>query len=208
METDSPMKHGVGRLSNELNAWVNHNFTKIMIGIMLIAIVVMARVLPHAPNFTPTLAVGLVAGVYFSSSWALVIGLGGYFISNLFLPSNSLVGSLIVVGAIAVSIILGRLAAKAMRRTKIWRKAGSVLLVTLASSVAFFLITNCNLLYNGYGMYPMNFGGLMESYVAGLPFFRTQLLGDLMYSGMLFGAMEAAHYLAGVLSSHQLADRN
>ena len=45
-------------------------------------------------------------------------------------------------------------------------------------------------------MYQMNFAGLMESYAAGIPFFRTQILGDFIYSGALFGAMETARYFA------------
>jgi hypothetical protein len=38
----------------------------------------------------------------------------------------------------------------------------------------------------------MNFGGMIESYVMGLPFFRSQIIGDVMYSGALFGAYELA----------------
>jgi hypothetical protein len=32
----------------------------------------------------------------------------------------------------------------------------------------------------------------MESYIAALPFFRNSLIGDLLYTGALFGAYEVA----------------
>lgn len=186
----------------KVNDWVNQNFAKILIALGLAALVSVARLAPHLPDFTPTLAVGLVAGAYLPSGLALVAGLGGYFASNLFLPGNSFIGSLVVVAAIIVAIVAGRLVAHVMRRRSFSRKVGAVVFATLASSVAFFLITNCNFLYNGYAFYPMNLGGLIESYAAGIPFFRTQLLGDLIYSGALFGAAEIAKSL---VAKHETA---
>ena len=35
--------------------------------------------------------------------------------------------------------------------------------------------------------YPLNFHGMIESYVAGLPFLRNTMIGDLLYTGLLFG---------------------
>jgi hypothetical protein len=35
--------------------------------------------------------------------------------------------------------------------------------------------------------YPHNLTGLGEAYVAGLPFFRNSLAGDLFFSSVLFG---------------------
>ena len=189
------MRKNVRSSTLKANDWVNRNFVKILIALGLVVLVVVARLVPHLPDFTPTLAVGLVAGTYLPSGLALLAGLGGYFASNLFLPGNSFIGSLVVVAAIVVAITVGRFMSRVMRQRKISRKLGAVVFATLISSVAFFLITNCNFLYNGYAFYPMNFGGLIESYVAGIPFFRTQLLGDLVYSGVLFGAAETAKWL-------------
>jgi formate-dependent nitrite reductase membrane component NrfD len=36
-------------------------------------------------------------------------------------------------------------------------------------------------------MYTQNFSGLLTSYIAGIPFFRNTLLGDLFYLSVLFG---------------------
>ena len=36
-------------------------------------------------------------------------------------------------------------------------------------------------------LYPHTLAGLAESYVAGLPFFRNTLVGDLFFTGVIFG---------------------
>ena len=35
-------------------------------------------------------------------------------------------------------------------------------------------------------LYPMNMAGLVACYTAAIPFFQNTLLGDLVYSGLLF----------------------
>ena len=67
---------------------------------------------------------------------------------------------------------------------------GTVLTGTLLGSVLFFLITNGAVWAFGT-MYPHSFAGLMQSYLMGIPFFKNTLLGDLFYTGVLVGSMEA-----------------
>ena len=56
----------------------------------------------------------------------------------------------------------------------------------LASSVIFFVVTNFGVWLSS-GMYPLNAGGLVASYVAAIPFFHYTLGGNLFYAGVLFG---------------------
>ena len=37
------------------------------------------------------------------------------------------------------------------------------------------------------GLYPMTAEGLMQAYVAGIPFFQNSLLGNVVYSAVIFG---------------------
>ena len=69
-----------------------------------------------------------------------------------------------------------------------------VVSTALVSSLVFFLITNCAFFYPvpevidpTMTSYPHTFEGLMTSYTAGLPFLKNQILGDLFFSGVLFG---------------------
>jgi hypothetical protein len=40
----------------------------------------------------------------------------------------------------------------------------------------------------------------MQSYVAGLPFFRNTLEGDMLFTIAMFATPVAVHYLAGVFA--------
>jgi hypothetical protein len=57
-------------------------------------------------------------------------------------------------------------------------------------SVQFFLITNAAVWLEGW--YDRDLGGLWQSYVAGIPFFRATLVSDLLYTAAFFGAYEIA----------------
>jgi hypothetical protein len=37
-------------------------------------------------------------------------------------------------------------------------------------------------------MYPHNVSGILTSYAAGLPFFRNMLIGNMVFSSVLFGS--------------------
>jgi hypothetical protein len=52
----------------------------------------------------------------------------------------------------------------------------------------FFLITNAAVWIGG--AYDRGIDGLWQSYVAGLPFYRGTLLGDLFYTAAFFGLYE------------------
>jgi hypothetical protein len=72
-----------------------------------------------------------------------------------------------------------------LRRTENPLRIGTA---ALGGSMVFFLVTNF-LSWRGQSLaYPQTFAGLMESYAMGLPFYRGTLIGDLIFSGLLFGA--------------------
>lgn len=56
----------------------------------------------------------------------------------------------------------------------------------LTGSVSFFLISNFGV-WAATAMYPKTLAGLGACYVAGLPFFRRGLEGDLLFTAVLFG---------------------
>jgi hypothetical protein len=67
-----------------------------------------------------------------------------------------------------------------------------IILYAIFSSLLFFLISNFGVWVSG-NLYPLNFQGLISCYLAGLPFLKGNLLGDLIYTSILFGI----YYLAG-----------
>lgn len=60
-----------------------------------------------------------------------------------------------------------------------------VISCALASSVAFFLLSNFSV-WAYWSMYPKNLGGLIACYAMGLPFFQRQVVGDVLFTSAMF----------------------
>jgi hypothetical protein len=58
----------------------------------------------------------------------------------------------------------------------------------LSSSLLFFLVSNFVCWLPPQTRYANSFQGLIDCYIAGIPFFRGTILGDLVFTGTLFGA--------------------
>ena len=56
---------------------------------------------------------------------------------------------------------------------------------SLAASVAFFVVSNFAV-WAVWHMYPKTLAGLLTAYVAAIPFFRNQVLADLLCAAVLF----------------------
>jgi hypothetical protein len=56
---------------------------------------------------------------------------------------------------------------------------------SLAASIAFFLVSNFAV-WVVWHMYPKTLAGLATAYVAAIPFFRNQVLADLLFAATLF----------------------
>ena len=72
--------------------------------------------------------------------------------------------------------------------------AGTVAVAALASSLSFFLITNF-MFWAFSQWYPHTASGLTACFVAGIPFYRNQLMGDALYTFAFFGGYRVlSHY--------------
>jgi uncharacterized protein DUF6580 len=58
-------------------------------------------------------------------------------------------------------------------------------LAALASPISFFLISNFAA-WAAFPMYPKTFAGLMSSYSLGVPFFRNDLIGTMLFTAVFF----------------------
>ena len=172
----------------------NHNTRFLVLAGMVLAAAI-ARLLRHPWNFTPIGAIALFGGAQFASKHAaFLLPLAALFLGDLFLGLHSLMPY--VYGCFAFTVCLGLW----VRRN---RSAGRIVIASLISSVVFFLVTNFSV-WALFDTYPKNTTGLIECYVAGLPFFRNGLLGDLFYSGLLFGGLALAQMRFVALREPQL----
>lgn len=152
----------------------------------LIGIGLLGRLAPHPPNTTPVTAIAFAAGKYIGPGWAIAIPLIVMVATDLVLGFYdwkvlvSVYASIAVIGGVS---ILAR-----------GTKPAIILLLVMASSVLFFLVTNFAV-WAASSWYPPTLEGLMASYIAGLPFLRNMFIGDLFYAASLLGAFEWAFTL-------------
>lgn len=159
----------------------------------LVLLGIMTRFVPHYPNFTAVGAVALLSGRYFERKFF------SYFIPLIFLWFSDIVLNIFVypeysagwqswIGntwtylGIALTIFIG---SELVRKVS----ALNVIQSSILSSLIFFLISNFGVWVNG-SMYPAHAGGLIAAYAAGLPYFWSTLLANLIFSLIFFGGYE------------------
>lgn len=170
------------------------NHKNIYISAALVLFIVLARVLPHVPNFAPVAAATLAAGVYAGKKWALIVPLVGMFLSDV------LVGFYHWQVMLAVYASFGLIALLSwyVRRHK---HPVTVVAATLWGSLFFFLITNTAVWLTA-DWYERSWSGLLYCFQLALPFFRYTLAGDMGYVLLIFGVFELSQ---AVYRQRQLA---
>lgn len=163
---------------------------------LMVILAAFSRLIPHPPNFAPIGAMALFGAAYFSQRYlSFAIPIFSMWLSDLFLNNvvygqyfNHFVwfydGFYWTYGAF---ILIGLIGFITLNRVKIQ----NLLLASLLASIVFFLISNFGV-WASTTMYPKDVSGLMTCYTAGLPFFKNTLIGDFVYTGILFGAFELA----------------
>ena len=142
-----------------------------------------ARLVPHPDNCTPVGAMGLFGGARLRTWQAFAIPLLIMGVTDLILlawfdyqPFN-----VFVYASFLINVLLGRF----LRNSESVVRIGGL---TLLCSLQFYLLTNFGAWYrDALHTYSPDLSGLRASYVAGLPFFARTLLGDVVFSGTLFG---------------------
>jgi hypothetical protein len=69
-------------------------------------------------------------------------------------------------------------------------KATKVLGFAFTGSALFFLLSNLGVFFTG--MYGYSIQGLVRTYVMAIPFYQNTLIGDLVFSSILFGGFALA----------------
>ncbi len=163
------------------------------IGVILLMIAVAAatRLVPHPANFTPIGGMALFGAAYLHRRFlAYLVPLAALYLSNLALDNivyrqyyDGFVwwsGTAVwVLGATALIVLFG----------SVWLKrvtAGRVLGGAVIAALIFYLVTNFGAWWHNPA-YSQDGSGLIASYIAGLPFLRNTILGNVFWSAVLFG---------------------
>ncbi|MGA7160710.1 MAG: DUF6580 family putative transport protein [Bacteroidota bacterium] len=148
---------------------------------LLVVIAAFSRLLPHPANFTAIAAIALFGGVYLEKRYAFVVPILAMLVSDYFIGFYSgmywVYGSFVLIGLIGLWL-------------RNHKKPLYVLGGTFASSILFFVVTNFGVWMPPGTMYAPTWGGLIECYVAAIPFFRNTVSGDIFFVAVMFTAYE------------------
>lgn len=156
------------------------------------------NVISPIANFTPIGAMALFGGSYFSTNpKAFLFPLLTLFVSDVIMMQTFYKGygsGLLYSGwywtyaAFAVMVLIGRLIKKVSVK--------NVLIGAVAAALAHWLISDLGVwLAGGLDIttgkpYTRDVHGLIQCYVLAIPFMKNLLIGNLVYSGILFGGFE------------------
>jgi hypothetical protein len=151
---------------------------------------VATRLFPDTLNLTAVGAVCLFSGVYLKRNWlAVLLPLAAYFVSDLIVNARyadqyrwSFSGATYLM--FGLTVLLGSLI----------RERPSALRIGFAgvlSAAMFYLVSNF-MVWMGGEIHPRTAAGLVECYIAAIPFAGNMLLGNLLYSAVIFGAWHYA----------------
>ena len=140
-------------------------------------ILALGRIIPHPPNFTPILATAIYTPYMINDKWiAVLIPLSAMFIADIIIGFHPYM--LWVYGAIGLSTLISNWS---MRFNK---KYMQLAIMTLVSSILFFVITNFAV-WTIWDYYPKTFDGLIICYTMAIPFFQNTLLGTIIYTAII-----------------------
>jgi hypothetical protein len=176
---------------------------------VIILLAAMSRLAPHPANFAPIGGMALFGAAYYSKRyWVFIIPIVSMWLVDLVL--NNVVyaryfdhfvwfyqGCYWTYGAFILIGLIGIVTLKKIR-------VQNLILTSLLASIVFFLLSNFGV-WASTNMYPKNFSGLIACYAAGLPFFKNTVMGDLVYTGVLFGAFEFAQRRIPVLQLQKIS---
>ena len=142
----------------------------------IIILLAMFRFVPHPPNATPITAMALFSGAaIYNRALAYLVPLVAMLISDLVIGFHSTIWY--VYAGIVITVFIG----STLNQISVLRVGA----VAIVATIIFFLITNVGAWLH-HDMYMHNLNGLLQAYIAGIPFLRNSLIANLIFSYLVF----------------------
>jgi len=160
-----------------------------------IFVAAISRLMPHLPNFTPIIAMSLMAGsVINKKPIALLVVLLSMFVSDVltihFINYNfsTYSGYFFSISALSVYVTIAAIVlfGSYIKDFKPSVKLGAT---GILAGITFWTITNFALWLGGL-MYATNATGLATCFTMALPFLQNQILGDLLFTLLFAGLFQ------------------
>jgi hypothetical protein len=168
------------------------SLTRTAVFCALVCLAVAVRLVSETPNFNAVTAAALFAGFYFRHrATAICVPLVAMTISDQFLGGYSKPVMIAVYSSLLVPIAWRSLLRSQLSPVRVG--AGAV-----ASSIAFYLLTNAAV---WYAWYPHTWAGVTRCYNVAVPFFANALASDVLFAAGLFGLYAVAMWLSAAPSA-------
>lgn len=149
---------------------------KIVYFVCALATLLMVKLFPQAPNFSPAIALCLLSGWMFKEkSYAILLPLTAIIATDIMMGYSN---PLLYLAYAAICLV-----------PKVYKKFSAFhgFITVVNGSFTFFLISNLGVWVSS-GMYPKTGAGLYECYLMAMPFFRNTFTSTLIY-GAVFAAV-------------------
>ena len=143
----------------------NYLIKNFIVFISCVGIVLLFRIIPHPPNFTPVIALSLYLPFIFGI-WSIPFCILGFAITDYFIGFHSLMfwtwGALAFTGY----------------TSKFCNKIYSRIVLSFIGAITFFVISNFGVWISGT-LYEISVQGLLNCYIMAIPFFTNTLLSTI-----------------------------
>jgi len=147
----------------------------------ILFLLMLSRLIPHPPNFTPLGAIALLSGAVIKDiRLALLIPLLAMLLSDAIIGFHDSMA--FVYGAFIITIIAAYY----------WLNQLSFMTISTAailSSLVFFMVTNLGA-WLSHDMYAYTAAGLGQAYLSGIPFLKNTLLSNFIFTLAGFYALK------------------
>lgn len=166
---------------------------QIIMALVLFAVLVASRLIPHPQNFTALIGVALFAGAFWgqASTWGRGTGL------RFAIP---------LVSTLVTDIYLGfypgmewtylGIAASVLLAPKISSSIFSVSLRAFIASIVFFVLSNMGVWWSS-GLYTQDMNGLNQCFTMAVPFFQNTVASSLFFSIAFFSVYRLVFFERG-----------
>ena len=146
----------------------NYLIKNFIVFISCVGIVLLFRIIPHPPNFTPVIALSLYLPFIFGI-WSIPFCILGFAITDYFIGFHSLMfwtwGALAFTGY----------------TSKFCNKIYSRIVLSFIGAITFFVISNFGVWISGT-LYEISVKGLLNCYIMAIPFFTNTLLSTIFFA--------------------------
>jgi len=154
---------------------------------LIIVLSVLSRFIPHLWNFSPVYGALLFGGANLKKRDSvcfpvLLLGASDVVLTNLVYRMNMGWEELIQMAAFASIAVTGWILRSRFTVSRF-------ILACVCGPTAFYLISNFGV-WLGFHSYPPNLSGLVECYVAAIPFYGRSLASTVLFAGIFFAAQQ------------------